>query len=471
MTWWRHFDAVREAYSASRKEAVTARAQDNSDFLPAVLEVLETPPNPLGRWILWLVMGFLGIALLWACLGHIDVVASAQGRIVPEGSIKTVQAPDQGVVLAIHVRDGQSVREGEALIVLDSTVSEAELDQARTALMVANVDRARAQALLALMDQSGQAAPGAANQAFEPPEGMDEAQILAQRTAIEARISEYQAERAVLAQERRQRASDRAMVAADVSRLEQQLPLAEQQLASFRSLEERGFAPRLRVAEVEERAIGMRHDLIIRREELGRARAAEQVAVERLRGAETAFRREALDAFNEADAIARQRHEELTIAMDRNRRMVLRAPTGGVVQQLQVHTIGAVVRPADPLLVVVPHGATLQVEVMVLNRDVGFVREGQQVRVKLEAFPFTRYGVVEGRLAFLSRDAIQDEQLGLVFPARVELSAFEIAAGDRVTDLSSGMAVTAEIKTGRRRIIEFLLSPLARRVAEAGRER
>src|SRR5690606_14855237 len=185
---------------------------------------------------------------------------------------------------------------------------------------------------------------------------------------------------------------------------------------SFRALEARGFAPRLRVAEVEERAIGMRQDLIIRRAELGRARAAEGATAQTLASIDAQFRREALDAFNEADATARLRREELTIAEERNRRTTLTAPVTGTVQQLQVHTLGAVLRPADPLLVIVPDGSTLVVDAMVLNRDVGFVREGQEVRVKLEAFPFTRYGVVQGRLTFLSRDAIQDENLGLVFP-------------------------------------------------------
>lgn len=108
---------------------------------------------------------------------------------------------------------------------------------------------------------------------------------------------------------------------------------------------------------------------------------------------------------------------------------------------------------------------------MVMNRDAGFVREGQEVRVKLEAFPFTRYGVVQGRLTFLSRDAVQDENMGLVFPARVELQQFSINVNGRATPLTAGLAATAEIRTGRRRIIEFLLSPLQRRVEEAVRER
>jgi hemolysin D len=119
-----------------------------------------------------------------------------------------------------------------------------------------------------------------------------------------------------------------------------------------------------------------------------------------------------------------------------------------------------------------PRGSTLVVDANVLNRDVGFVHEGQAVRVKLEAFPFTRYGVVSGRLRFLSHDAVQDEKLGLIFPARVELSQFAVRVSTRETiPLTAGMAVSAEIKTGRRRIIEYLLSPLARRVEEAGRER
>jgi hemolysin D len=144
----------------------------------------------------------------------------------------------------------------------------------------------------------------------------------------------------------------------------------------------------------------------------------------------------------------------------RNRRTTLTAPAAGIVQQLQVHTLGAVLRPADPLLVIVPDGSTLVVDAMVLNRDADFVREGQEVRVKLEAFPFTRYGVVDGRLTFMSRDAVQDEHLGLVFPARIELSRFALNVDGRATPLTAGLAATAEIRTGRRRIIEFLLSPL-----------
>lgn len=459
----RHIHVLTESWTHARASDRVKLANDNTDFLPAALEVLETPPNPLGRAILWVIMGFLTLALAWACFGQIDVVAVAQGRIIPDGRIKTVQAADQGVVTAIHVHDGQRVQEGEPLIEFDPTVSAAEVEQAREALAVAEIDRGRAQALLDFAN--------GASRPLQLPQNTPAEIAATQQAIVAARIAEHRAARGQLAQDRAQRAADRAMVEADIARLEQQVPLAEQQLESFRALEARGFAPRLRVAEVEERAIGMRQDLVIRRAELGRARAAEAASAQQLASIDAQFRREALDAFNEADATARLRREELTIAEQRNSRTILTSPATGIVQQLQVHTIGAVLRPADPILVVVPDGSTLVVDAMVLNRDAGFVREGQDVRVKLEAFPFTRYGVVEGRLTFMSRDAIQDENLGLVFPARVELSQFAINVDGQATPLTAGLAATAEIKTGRRRIIEYLLSPLQRRVEEAGRER
>lgn len=184
-----------------------------------------------------------------------------------------------------------------------------------------------------------------------------------------------------------------------------------------------------------QRQIGMRTDLQIRGEERGRARAAFGAAAARLAQVDGSFRREALDAFNEADANARLRREELRIALQKNALTTLLAPDAGVVQQLQVNTIGGVVKPADPLMVTVPAGAELVVEAMVLNRDAGFVHEGQPVEVKLEAYPFTRYGVVPGRLEHISRDAIKDETRGLVYTARVKLSRSAIMIDGNMVNL------------------------------------
>ncbi len=186
---------------------------------------------------------------------------------------------------------------------------------------------------------------------------------------------------------------------------------------------------------------------------------------------QSGFSATTLDALNEANANYRLRAEEVKKAEDKASLTTLVSPIDGVVAQLKVHTIGAVVKPADPLLLIVPKNSELMVEAMVLTRDAGFIREGQSVEVKLEAFPFTRYGIVKGQVERISRDSVQDEKLGLVYPAQVKLSQTEIRVDGRMTKLEPGLAATAEIKTGQRRIIEYLLSPLAKRVSEAGRER
>ena len=459
----RHLAVLKESVAAERERVRTALVLHETDFLPAALEVLETPPNPLGRAILWTLLLFVGIAIVWASVGHIDVVAAAQGKIIPRGHVKVIQAADAGIVRAIHVVDGMSVRAGQPLIVLDPTASEAEAAQARESLAVAGVDRARAQAL-------ADAANGGRVH-FTAPGGTSASVLAIQESLVAARVAEHRTAVAALEQERAQRASDLAMVSAEVNKLEQQLPLAESQLSSLAALEGPGIVPKLKVAEVKERVVGMRQDLVIRREEVTKDRAALAGVTSQIAKTESEFRATALNALNEADANHRLRSEEVRKAEDKASLTVLTSPIDGTVTQLAVHTLGAVVKPADALLVVVPKGAELMVEAMVLNRDIGFVHEGQRAEVKLEAFPFTRYGIVAGVVERISRDAVENKEQGLVFPCLVKLARADIQIGANRVALAPGFAATAEIKTGRRRIIEYLLSPLSRRLQEAGRER
>lgn len=459
----RHWDVLKESWRLAREQADRRTPVDDPAFLPAALEILETPPNPLGRAVLWTVLAFVTLAIVWAFVGKVDVVASASGKLEPQGRVKVVQAADYGVVRAIRVREGDEVAAGQPLIELDPTASGADLEQARQALLTADVDRARARALV----DHAQGRGGV----FQNVAGVDPASVATQVALVEARVREHRTALAAAEQERAQRSADLGMIDAELSKLQAQLPLAEDQLASLKALAAKGYASRLRVSELEERVVGLRQDVAIRREERRKAVAAASAAGEQVAKLRSEFAREALDALSEAEAARALRAEELKKATDKADLTVLVAPEAGVVQQLQVAAVGAVVKPADALLVVVPKGEPLVVEAMVKNADAGFVREGQPVEVKLEAYPFTRYGVVPGRLERISRDAVQDEQLGLVYPARVRLDREWITVDGVRRPLGPGLAATAEIKTGRRRIADYLLSPLSRRVQEAGRER
>lgn len=465
MSWaGKHLMVAFESLRQARVEERARRQSDNTEFLPGALEVIETPPNPLGRGVLWLILFILAATIVWCCFGTIDVIAVASGRVIPDGRIKIVQAPDEGVVRAIHVSEGEHVRQGQTLLEMDPTISGAEAEQARSALLAAEVDRARAQALLDYANKR--------ERRLALPGGADEEVAGTQAAMVRARIAEYESYREAAAQDLAEKGQDRALAIAEIARVEQTLPLMEDQLGSLRTLETKGFAARLRVSDVEQKTIDMRQDLVRAKQQALKSEAAERQARQQLAGIDERFRRETLDAFNEADSNVRIRREQLTITQSKNQRQQLTAPATGVVQQLQVHTVGAVVKPADSLLVIVPEGSKLVIDAKILNRDVGFVREGQEARVKFEAFPFTRYGVLNARIAFLGHDAVQDEKLGLVYPARAELSGFVLKTKDgEALPISPGMNVTAEIRTGQRRIIEFLLSPISKSVQEAAHER
>ncbi len=458
-----HWEVLKESLRLDRERAKSAREIDETEFLPAALEVLETPPRPLGRIILWTLLSFVIIAVAWASLGHIDIVATAQGKVIPRGRVRMIQAADIGVVRAIHVKDGDQVKKGQPLIVLDPTLTQADAAQARESMIVASIDRARSNALV---DAAG-GGPGR----FAVPEGMPADAIETQRSLVAARIAEHRTAITTLEEERAQRRADLAMVTAEIVKIREQLPLAESQLESLEKLDKEGLVPRLRVSEVKERVVGLRQDLIIRTEEGGKSRAALAGVESQLAKLRNEFRATALDALSEAEANYRIRAEEVKKADDKASLTVLTSPIDGTVAQLAVHTAGAVVKPADGLLMIVPKGEELVVEAMVLNRDIGFVREGQPAEVKLEAFPFTRYGVIQGTIEHVSTDSVENKELGLVFPCLVRLAAIDIKVGNKRVPLAPGFAATAEIKTGDRRIIEFLLSPLSRRLQEAGRER
>jgi len=459
----RHVAIWRESLTLDRERRQTATTSDSPEFLPAALEILERPPSPLGRAVLWAVMAFLILALAWACLGHVDMVATAQGKVAPRGRVKVIQPAEYGVVRVLHVTEGQQVSAGDPLVELDPTITTAEVEQARQALRSAEIDVARTRSIASYA--------GGGQATFAPPPGADAAIVALQHSLVLARVREQESSIAALRQERAQRASDLGMVQAEVAKLEAQLPLATEQLSSLESLQAQGYAPRLRVAEVQERVVGMRQDLAIRREEIQRAGAGRAAVDEQIGKVRSSFAREAYDALTEAEAARALRAEELTKALEKARHTVLTAPEAGVIQQLQLTTIGGVVEPAAPLMVLVPQGGELVIDARVLNRDAGFVREGQQVEVKLEAYPFTRYGVVDGVIEHISRDAVDDEKEGLIYPARVRISRPWLTIAGSRTMLAPGLAATVEIKTGRRRIIEYLLSPLVRRVREAGRER
>lgn len=392
-----------------------------------------------------------------------DIVAVAQGKVIPRGRVKVVQATEAGAIRAVHVRNGQAVEAGDLLIDLNPAISSADLEQARESLVVAGIDQARARALVHAADGR--------EPNFTAPSGTPATVNAMQKARVVAKFAEHRNALSALVEERRQRTAEMAMVAAEVLKLEQQLPLVEDQLSSLETLLRTGLVPRMRVAEVKERVVGMRQDLIIRREELAKTRAALRAEENHLEKLKNEFRATALDALSEADANYHLRSEELKKAEERLSLMRVQSPSDGVVAQLAVYTPGGFVKSGDPLMTIVPTDEEMVVEAMVLKKDIGFVHAGQPAEIKLEAFPFTRYGVVNGVIEQISTDSIEQEEIGLVFPCIVRVPQPYIRFSSKLVSLEPGFVASVEIKTGQRRIMEYLLSPLSKRLNEGARER
>jgi hemolysin D len=393
----RHIEVWRTAWrEQKRQEPVVVPQGKELEFLPAVLELQESPPSPVGRTIIFIIIGLFSAALLWSVLGHIDIVAVAQGKIIPSDYSKVIQPLESGIIKKIHVRDGQHVKKGDVLIELDTATTGADRERYSNEYLSALTEVARLQALIADQDS------------FIPPKGANPRFVEIQRDRLRDQLSEYRS--------------------------------LQNQAQAYKSLYDKQLVSRMQYLEAER----------------ARAQKAQEYAAE----------------LSEAKTRAHSLSQEYSKAETRASQQTLTAPIDGIVQQLAVHTVGGVVTPAQQLMVIAPREGLLEVEAWVDNKDIGFVNPEQEAEIKIEAFPFTRYGTIAGKILTLSKDAVPIEKVGHMYAARVSMNRSTIhVENNKEVNLSPGMNVSVEIKTGQRRLIEYFLSPLLQTSRESIRER
>ena len=474
--FFRHLAVLRASWGAQNEAERKKRPISDHEFLPAALEIMEKPPSPGLRKLLLMTCAFFTAAIIWSMIGTIDVVAVASGKIIPSSKVKTIQPLEIGSVRAIHVRNGQHVEEGQILVELDPTLATADESQARQNLMAARVIEARNAAVLSYLAGNPTG--------FVAPDGMPAATVSIEQQFVSTSIAEFEAQIASLRQQIGQRQAELTSAQAEINKLQQTLPLVDQQLDARRELTRQGNFAKLKLLEYEQLRIEHLQNIEVQKANAERARAAIASLESDIARMRETFSKTAVTELVQARDKANLAADELRKATRRRELLQLRAPTAGTVQQLVISTLGGVVQPAQPLMVIVPDGAEIEVEAQVMNKDIGFVQEGQPVRVKLEAFPFTEHGLIPGVVESISRDAIdlsqsgaqRDDkgrpvQPGLVYSARIRLLQNSIRVRGRNQELGPGLSVQAEIKTGERRIIQYLLSPITQALDEAGRER
>ncbi|MGT3183486.1 HlyD family type I secretion periplasmic adaptor subunit [Yersinia enterocolitica] len=452
------FDGLKKRW---QRHHAAKRTRDEYDFLPAYLDIVERPVAPLARRTAWFLALTLLLVLVWSIAGRLDIHASANGKVIVAEHSKIIQSLEPGVVVAINVHDGDRVVAGQVLLELNPIGVDAEVNNINQQLMHRSLEAARMSALLTDAPLTN----------FIYPDNSPENLVMTAKSLLTKEYDEVNAE---LARQDSERAVNQAYIQAGSTNITHHKALMKnihQRLQALQTL-------------VKSKAIAEAEVLIQEREWLNaRAegnRLESEQAVLRAKMRNLAQvrlhylaekKRSYQEQLNKAHEVINQLKQELVKLTEKQRQQTLRAPVDGVIQQSSVHTLGGVVTSAQPLMVLVPESHQLELDVMILNKDIGFVLPGQAVEVKIDSFPYTRFGTLSGEVKHISLDAMEDQQQGLVFPARIRLDSDTLTVEGKPVRLSAGMSVSAEIKTGRRRVIDYLLSPLQQYQSEAMRER
>jgi len=430
---------------------MTDDTSDKHEFLPLLAEIEDRPLNPLGRTVFWIILAVILFFVLWTFFGRIDVVVTARGKVVPTGEVKTVQPLNTGVVRSIRVEVGDLVEEGQVLMEIDPSDIDPELASMRTETQQVELAILRIEALL---DETEFIAPAGYSPVLSRMQS-DLYRVAKERLESQLRVKQQeirQLESQIAAQERtRRQAEERSgQTGRRLTRMEN-----IHELISRDDLEQM----RVEASEAETYLANAVHGL----EELraGLLRIEREIALVR-----DEERSRLLSELSEN----RLRHTYLSGNIEqaeyRSQRQQITSPVKGHIAQLFFHTVGGVVTPAERLAVIVPIDSPLLIKALVSSRDVGFIASGMNVSIKIDTFEFQKYGIIDGELTHVSQDSIEDPQMGLHYETLVRPERITMYVDGRETEIKTGMGVTAEIKVGKRRIIEFFIYPLIRYLDE-----
>lgn len=471
----------------SKAVAITlpfARTKD-TDFLPASLELLLAPTSPIATSFIFLVAAIAFSVIAWSYFGRLDIYAVATGKIQPSGRSKIVQPFEPGKVASIKVQNGTRVSAGDVLLQLDSTDAVAEWEAAAHDLASARAEARRRRAAVAAAESAGfllAATPIAAS-----PESTDR-----ESAGLDADLAQLKSSIDVLRKQIAEKAATESRLKASIEERQRLIELSRERVKMRSMLDAKGVGSRALVIEANEE---LERELTTDAAERGQIieNDAAVVSLEsKMSAAEKQFVSEQTEKLIEAERKADRLTQDLVKAQSKVTRARLTAPIDGTVQQLSITTLGQVVTTGQSLMVIVPFEAPIEVEAYVSNRDIGFVEVGQHVIIKVDAFPFTRFGTIEGEVVRIAKDGVDERDATgdatsasrtqgasreggrndtLVFPTTISLKKSLMTINDHDVAMVPGMSVSVEIKTGERRAIDFVLSPLREVSSSFGHER
>lgn len=446
--------------------------KDALSFLPLALEIEERPPHPLARIMMWLLVVLIVIAVLWACFGKMDVVVSAQGKVVPEAQVKLIQPLEKGMIKTILVKDGQLVTKGQVLIELDQRITQADIENITQQRKVAYFMLKEYQSLYQLLQLATK--DGLAKKDIDEllfTQGLTSTERDALLELIWRKWQAYSADIDYLASEVNAAKAEKTALEMQLEMLNKTLPIITEQNSMYQTLHQNDYGSKADMLQSQKAVIETEQALAQHKATVAQLTANISSKNSALMRAKADYLAQVLEQIELNQKDFKSLSNELNKYQLMQQAQSLSAPLSGFVQSLSVHTIGAVVTPAQVLMQIIPKDSPLEVNAMISNKDIGYVHEGQKVQVKIDTYPFTEYGLLTGEIVEISDDAIDDQQLGLVFKVIAKLDSTTLHKQGKDFPIRSGMTVTVEVKTGERRIIEYFLSPLTKAFKESLHER
>ena len=422
---------------------------DLHEFKPLLIEIEDKPLNPLGRIILYLVLAIMVFATAWLILAKVDVVVSAQGKVIPSGEIKILKPLESGVVSKIFVKESDKVKKGDILIQIDPTVTDASLSSKQDDLAVINSDIALLEALIS-----------ESNLSKDELNKLNSSQISLYNSQKQILASTYESNKAKLNSAK----LDIKANESEVNRLS--LLLGKEEEAKTRLQKVLDLIAKKEYEEISKNIINLKEQKDIALYRLKESNKKLEEIIEENQKAIKTIKSNWIETSLSKEKEKRELNAQINAILFSNKTQQIKSPVDGFVGKLLIHTEGGVVSPNDNLISIVPSDAPLIIKASVLNKDIGFLKLGQEVAVKIDTFSFQKYGLLHGNIIEISKDAIEDEKLGLIYEIKIKPNSLDIKVEGETKQLEIGMSVIAEVKTGKRRVIELFIYPIIKYMDE-----
>lgn len=426
---------------------------DKYEFLPSALEIIEKPSSPVGRGIIWIIFIFILFIVVWSIVSKVDVVSNARGKIIPSGKLKTIQPLEEGIIKKIYVEEGQSVKKGDLLVEFDSTMKKADTVVIKKTLALYKLE-------LELKEHTIKDKFVKIKDILNRYKDVDTSKIYSEYNAY---ISEKKVYESALNEIKLTMARSRVELQKTISSLNQaknKYSLLKIETKSYNQLKELGGV-------TEHDWLAKQTEMKIAQEEIAikeaECKSIEIIINETEAQLENHIRKHEFELNSKILELQREIlyfEGNLTKIQKQYELKKIYSPADGRINQIGITTVGGIATPASVIMTVVPEKTPLVAELLVLNKDIGFVEIGQIVEMKLDTFPFQRHGLLVGSVVRISPDAYNDEKLGLVYKVVVDIKENNVTHNGKIIQLVSGLSMTGEIKTGKRRVIEFFLSPI-----------